>query len=117
MKTVKKVLSTIIAIAILSACSEPIDYRRNINSYSQKTDFHLEAEVVAAPFYYQDNLNLGATEALNCNLAKSVLVAIFGVKNIQDEQGGFKLSSGTMNLVIPDSGCYLVGRFTGRGGE
>ena len=103
MKTVKIVFSLIIISALFSACSEPIEYDQKVKPPSRRTNFHLEAEVTATSFKSQDYLKLVVANSSYCNLGEGVIVSISGGIDKQNN-----ISQGEINLVIPDSSCYLI---------
>ena len=85
------------------------------NVTSNKTNFHLEATATANFADSQEELNLEFTEISNCNLAESMLVVLDSKIKSFNELSDFRVREGNIDFLIPNSGCYLVANFDGKG--
>jgi hypothetical protein len=115
MKTVKKVVTFLIAVVVIGAC-DPIDPKPQYkNVTSNKTNFHLEASATANIADPQEELHLEFTEIANCNVAESIMVVLDSKLRILNERSEFMVREGNIDFLIHNSGCYMVAYFDGKG--
>ena len=113
MKTVKRILLSVLVFALIGACDTPEDVVPQKFAPNQ-TNFHFEAELQASPFTAQNGLDLKITQKTTCNLAEEMIVELnstaryrFGIEQIE-------LHDGEIDIILPQTGSYLVGEFEGR---
>lgn len=116
MKTVKKVVTILIALIVIGAC-DPIETKPKYkNVTSKKTNFHLEATVTENSAGLRDELHLEFTEISECNLAESMLVILDSkLRTLNEHHSDFRVREGSIDFFIPNSGCYMVANFDGKG--
>jgi hypothetical protein len=119
MKTVKKIALVLITLLFLGACDDPIEYDPGDKDQTQKTQFHLDAEIADEAFDAQKRLHLETTEIASCNLAKSIDVSVISdvaISQIANQNGlkEFELQNGQINFIVPSTGCQLVGSLNGK---
>ena len=111
MKTVKKILSTIIVIIIVFACNEPTEF--GPQETTQKTDFHLEAEIIDQPITKWSSWAIEVNNVTSCNLGQSVIIYMRGVTHKNEQLNAFEVPYGNIEFSIPGTGCVLTGVFEG----
>lgn len=109
MKTVKKVLLSLVALSLVFACNQD-----NPIPSTPPAKLHLEAEVIDEGFDSQNFLRLEVTEASNCNVGESVIVTVFGILDTESPGDEIDLPYGEIEFLNRESGCYLIGKFHGK---
>ena len=113
MKTVKRILSLIVAVAIAAACSDP-DSKPSTEIGPEYRTLDLSATLSGQPVKLVEGSTFSFMGNSNCNLSDNTCVAISGVvRNLQN--GNYQIKNGTLRIMSETNGCYLIGEFQGWG--
>ena len=113
MKTVKRVLSLIVAVALMASCSESEQDPKSSTEIEYQT-LDLNATLSGQPVKMVEGSTVVFTGSSNCNLSDNTCVALSGVvRNLQN--GNYQIKNGTLRIMSETTGCYLIGEFQGWG--
>jgi hypothetical protein len=119
MKTVKRIVFTLIALIVTISCNEPWGGPRNgdIANYERLT-IHAEVSDAEIPVVVKEGFEIdlcGAASA--CNLSDQTCFSMIALIKNLDATGKFDIQEGEIELLVENTFCNLTGSFSGQGSK